>query len=114
MTSETIGVTVTFAKPVTFFLRMIGIAEENRLRQKMFGLTEKEQDDKSYQNNVELLAELSEKQPEGFFEPGVIAKGLPDEIVREYFKEKTVIKERLAEYAMRAYFLRLQPDISFL
>ena len=113
MNSETIGVTVTFREPVTFHLRMIGVAEENKLRQKMFGLTEKEQAEKAYQNNVDLLADLSEKLPDGMYPDGTPKCPHP-EAIREYFKEKTVLKERLAEYAVRGYFIRLQPSVDFL
>lgn len=111
MAPEIIGVTVTYREPVTFHLRMIGIDEENKLRQKMFGLTEEEKAEKAYQNNVNLLAELSAKQPEI---EGIFPDVTPSENVRAFFSERTVTKERLAEYAVRGYFVRLQPDISFL
>ncbi len=125
MTPETIGVTVTFREPVTFHLRMIGIAEENALRQKMFGLTEAEKAEKAYQNNVDMLADLSVKHAEGLFkikesakaaaetENVLIRQNSPAESIREYFKEPTVLKERLAEYAVRGYFIKLQPDVNF-
>lgn len=116
MTPEKIGVTVTYREPVTFHLRMIGIAEEEKLRQKMFGLTEDEMAEKSYQNNVDLLANLSIEHPT------VIIDGKPEpyefqnsekEAVRSFFAERTVIKERIAEYAARGYFIKLQPDVNF-
>jgi hypothetical protein len=121
MTPETIGVTVTFKEPVTFHLRMIGIQEENALRQKMFGLTEAEKAEKAYQNNVDMLADLSVKHADGLFkikessetENVLIQRNSPQEAIREYFKERTVIKERLAEYAVRGYFIKLQPEVFF-
>ena len=67
MTSETIGVTVKYKEPVTFHLRMIGINEEEKLRQKMFGLTEREKAEKSYQNNVDIPADISVKIPDWSF-----------------------------------------------
>lgn len=124
-TEETIGVTVTYKEPITFHLRMIGIDDENKLRQKMFGLTEEEKAEKSYQNNVDLLATLSELLPSGLFpnKPKVISDDdttvyaedfdTPSEAVREFFAGRTVLKERLAEYAVRGYFVRLQPDVNF-
>lgn len=117
MTPETIGVTVTYNEPITFHLRMIGVAEESELRQKMFGLSEKEKAEKSFQNNVDLLADLSVKSPDGIDERIEASGAVTDfakEVVRAYFAERTVIKERIAEYAVRGYFVRLQPDVSFL
>ena len=110
MNPETIGVTVTFKEPITFHLRMIGVTEETALRQKMFGKTEAERAGESYQNNVNLLADLSVKQPdiEGIF-PDIT----PPENVRAFFSETSVIKERIAEYAVRGYFIKLVPDLSF-
>ena len=112
MTPETIGVTVTYKEPITFHLRMIGIDEENQLRQKMFGIPDNEKAEKAYQNNVDLLADLSLKEADGV-EKHDSATGFVEDI-RAYFTEKTVIKERLAEYAVRAYLMKLQPDVSFL
>lgn len=133
--AETIKVTVTYKESVTFHLRMIGIAEEEKLRQKMFGLTEDEKAAKSYQNNVDMLADLSEKMPTArrlvtttekrdgdkeereYSEIKEVnlteAKTFPSGVVRDFFAERTVIKERIAEYAVRGYFVKLQPDVNF-
>ena len=108
---ETIGVTVSYKEPITFHLRMIGLTEENALRQKMFGLTEEEKAEKSYQNNVDMLADLSVKQPDI---EGIFSDVTPSDNVRSFFSERSILKERLAEYAVRGYFVRLQPDVSFL
>ena len=129
MTNETIGVTVTFKEPVTFHLRMIGVNEETALRQKMFGKTEAEREAESYQNNVNMLADLSENPPTGMFpnKPEKMTKSeqaasdktfIEDfssakEAINHFFKEKSVIKERIAEYAVRGYFIKLAPDLSF-
>lgn len=127
---ETIGVTVAFKTPITFHLRMIGIEEESQIRQKMFGLGEKEKAEKAYQNNVDLLADLSEQMPDGLFPNKPIDNQQSDEQAKDaltfiedfskaseaiahFFADKSVIKERVAEYAIRGYFLKLQPDISF-
>lgn len=136
MTTETIGVTVTYKEPITFHLRMVGITEENTLRQRVFGLTEAQHAEKSYQNNVDMLADLSEEMPTArrlvttmemrggdkvekeYSEikevPLSEAETLPAGVVRDYFKERTVIKERLAAYAVNGYFVKLSPDVSFL
>ena len=136
MSLETVGVTVTFKEPVTFHLRLIGITEENTLRQKLFGLTEEQKAEKQYQLNVDMLADLSEAMPtarrlvttteqrDGDIEekeyseikevPLTEAKTFPSGVVKDFFSERTVIKERIAEYAVRGYFLKIQPDVSFL
>ncbi|MCD9186708.1 MAG: hypothetical protein LUM44_09755 [Pyrinomonadaceae bacterium] len=113
MFKETIEVSVTFNEKITFFLRMIGIAEENEYRQKLFGIPEADRAEKEYEANVSLLAELSEKLPDGMFGDS-IPKGQPDFCIREYFAEKTVLKERIAFYAVCGYFNRLMPSESFL
>lgn len=128
MFSETIEVSVTYGTKLTFFLRMIGISEENQLRQKAFGLSDDEKAEKEYQNNVDILAELSEKMPVGLFPnkpeelpPGTAESGIiyiekfktPRLAIEKFFAEKSVVKERIAFYAVRSYFLRLQPEESF-
>ena len=135
MTPETIGVIVTFKEPITFHLRIISLAEETALRQKMFGATEDEKAEKAYQNNVDMLADLSAAMPTArrlvttteqragdkaereYSEMQEVnlteAKTFPSEVVRDFFSDKTVLKERLAEYAVRGYFVKLMPDVSF-
>lgn len=121
-TTETIGVTVTYKEPITFHLRMISIVEENALRQKMFGLTEAEKAEKSYQNNVDMLADLSAEHPDVLEEDAEGNKrSMPFELqnspsgaVKAFFVEKSILKERIAEYAVRGYFLQLQPSVDFL
>ncbi len=114
MFSETIEVSVTYGKKLTFFLRMIGITEENALRQRAFGLSDEEKAEKEYQTNVDILAELSTKLPDGMFEDGVIPKGPTDAVIRTFFSDRNVVKERIAFYGVRGYFVRLQPEESFL
>lgn len=134
MTPETIGVTVTYKEPITFHLRMIGIEEENQLRQKMFGLEESEKAQKAYQNNVDLLADLSEAMPTArrlvtttekrdgdktereYSEVKEVdlGEGGAAVAVREFFAERSVLNERIVEYAVRAYFMKLTPSVDFL
>lgn len=110
MQTETIGVTVTYKEPLTFHLRMIGIDAENKLRQQMFGLSEAEKAEKQYQINVDMLAHLTESDEQVLNVEGHFNSA---EAVRSYFADKTVVKERIAEYAVRGYFVKLQPDVSF-
>jgi len=125
MTPEIIDVNISFGHKMTFFLAMIGIADEQTWRQKTFGLKESEKPAKEYAANVSLLAELSAKMPEGLFDPRpkVLASDdetkyfedfkTPREMVEAFFAEKTVRKERIAYYAVRGYFVRLAPDDFF-
>ena len=136
MTSpETIGVTITYRDPITFHLRLIGLDDEAKLKQKMFGLTEAEKAEKAYINNIDLLADLSETMPtvrqlvttkekrdgddkereyEEIKEVDLVEGLSPAGAVRSYFAEHTVLKERIAEYAVRAFFHKLSPDVSFI
>ncbi|MBS1797460.1 MAG: hypothetical protein JSS81_26795 [Acidobacteria bacterium] len=113
MFSDEIEVSVTYGTRITFFLRMIGIAEENAIRQKTFGKTEAEKEEFEYQKNVDVLAELATKLPEGMFKDAV-PRCSTEEAVRGFFKEKTALNERIAYFAVRGYFLRLLPSESFL
>jgi len=110
--STTVEVSITYGKKITFFLRMIGITEETAYRQKLFGIPENERDEKEYLAAVDLLAEISEKLPSGMFGDAV-PKGMPDFCIREFFAEKTPVKERIAHFAVRTYFTRLLPEESF-
>lgn len=122
MNSETIGVKVTFgAESVQFHLRLISLAEEAKLREKLSDLTDTEREKVAYQNNVDLLASLSVKMPDGEqFAPApesveeVQTEGKsPARAIQNYFKNRTVVKERIAEYAVRAFFIKLVPSIDF-
>ncbi|MBX3288460.1 MAG: hypothetical protein KF855_03850 [Acidobacteria bacterium] len=126
MTDETLKITVTFGKPYTFFLRMISIAEENKLRQKSFGLSDDERAEKEYDINVQMLKDLSTDGPYGLFDPRpenlpandetayADSFTTPAERITAFFAERTILKERIAFYAVRSYFVRLQPSESFL
>lgn len=106
---DVIGLTITYKDPVTMYLRVIGTKEENQMRQKLLAVSEDERAEKEYQINVNALADLA-VSPEGADQSALISA----QAVNAFFAEKTVIKERIAEYAMRAYFVKLQPEVSFL
>ncbi len=101
LTNENIKIEVKYKEPILFNLRMISITEENELRQKMFGLTDNEKAEKQYELNVALLVDYSINVED-------------TNKIREYFSKWSVMKERIAEYAVRAYFLKLQPEVNFL
>ena len=121
---ETIEVSVTYGTRYTFFLREIEMAEEQTLRSKTFGLSDKEKAEKEYTQNVSVLKDLSLKKPSGLFaeKPEVTAEGdetvyiddlSAEEAIDKFFAEKTPRKERIAYYAVQMYFLRLLPSDSF-
>jgi hypothetical protein len=114
MTPETIKVTITYNSPITFHLEMVGITEENEIRQKFIALTDEEKSaGKEYELNVQVLADLSNQLPDCLFPEGIIPKGLTPDVIKNYFAAKTGFRERIAEYAVRGYLARLVPDISF-
>lgn len=109
MTPETIEVSVTFGAKYTFFLRMIGLAEEQQIRQKSFGVADEEKAAKEFELNVQILADLSVTHPVHSVDGG---ENSPVQLT-DLFAEKTPTSERIAYYAVRAYFLRLLPSESF-
>ena len=123
--SETIEVSVTFSATVRFFLRMLSLQEEDAYRQSIFGLKKEEIAEKEYAANVALLAQLSTAKPIGLFpnrpdeteeaDQTVYAEDFktPREAIEAFFAEKTVLKERIAYFAVRGYFLKLSPTESF-
>ncbi len=108
---ETIKVSVTFGSTITFLLRMIGLVEEQQIRQRSLGVTTEDQAEKEYHLNVSILRDLSTGLPEGIDDNG---NETPAAVIDRFFAEKTVTKERIAFYAVRGYFMRLQPSESFL
>lgn len=126
MFNETIEVSVTYGSTIKFFLEMVGISRERELRAKTFGLNDAEKAEKEYQNNVDILIELSKEMPTGLFpaQPETVAledktvyaesfKKPADAIKSFFFSEKTPVKERIAFYAVNGYFTRLLPSESF-
>jgi hypothetical protein len=113
ISEETIEVNVTYGKRYTFHLIEVGIADEQKLRQKTFGLKEAEKAEKEYAANVQLLADLSVDRPT-VADPDD-AESKPEEFdLKEFFAERTPRKERIAYFAVRGYFTRLLPGELFL
>jgi hypothetical protein len=125
MTPETISIGVTLGSKHVFHLRMLSMAEEQERRQQTFGLSETEVQASEYERNVNLLADLSEKMPGGLFEntpekseDRKFVKYIEDfdspaAAVRAFFETQTISKERIAYFAVRAFMVRLTPDIDF-
>lgn len=139
LSQENISFSVGFNNnPITFHLRMISVAEENKLRQRFTALSEDEKELKDYELNVDALAEFSINAPtikkmmpvaeqpaeaDENQEPKMefqdvqltgITPGLPGQVIRDYFADRTASKERIADFAVRAFLSRLTPDVSFL
>lgn len=112
--SETIRVTITLISSISFCLRMVGLSEESKIKQKFFALTDEEKEaGKEYELNVQTIAELCTELPTGMYPDGATPKTPVPLAVKDYFKDKTVAKERIAEYVVRAYLAKLMPEISF-
>ena len=123
---ETIQVSVTYGSKITFFLRMIGLVEETEIRQRSVALTDEAKAAKEYETNVQILKDLSVEKPIGLFPDRPTVSNQDDEtvyadgfntaaaMIDEFFREKTSLKERIAFYAVRGYFIRLSPEESFL
>lgn len=98
---------------VALTLKVLSIAEENRLRQRGFGLSENEREEKGYELAVSALTEFATEDGEiiSFDENG---KEVIERVsVAEYFKNKDAAKERIAHYAFHSWLVALQPDVSF-
>src|SRR4028119_698553 len=126
MFNEQIEVSVTIGTRHEFSLRMVSREEETALRHKTFGLSDDEKKAGEFAHNVELLCGLSEKMPVGLFpnKPKETVEGddtiyiesfaMPRAAIKAFFAEKNPRTERIAYYAVRGYFLKLQPDEFFL
>jgi hypothetical protein len=101
--------TVFGQETVIFTLKVLTVAEENKIRAATFGLSEAEQDEKGFDLMVNALDEYSTEFAE-------IVRG--DETqqmdVKKYFAERSAAKERIAHYAFRSWLLALQPSVDFL
>lgn len=125
MFNETIEVSVTYTSTFKFFLEMVGISRERELRSKVFGLSDPEKEKLEYDQNIQILAELSNEMPTGLFPPRPETIALEDktiyaesfkkpaDAIKSFFSEKSPIKERIAFYAVNSYFTRLLPSESF-
>jgi hypothetical protein len=112
ISEETIEVNVTYGKRYTFHLTEVGIADEQKLRQKTFGIKEAEKAEKEYPANVQLLSDLSVAKPTAV-DPND-EESEPEEFdLKEFFAERTPRKERIAHFAVRGYFIRLAPSDFF-
>ena len=111
---ETISINVSLGKEkLAIHLKMINAAEENRLRQRFVGLTEAEKEAKDYEINTSILSEYQSEKAEISGTENASEGQLKIDL-KDYFKEKSVTKERIADYAVRAYLIALQPNIDFL
>lgn len=101
-------VTLTYselgAPPITFFLRPCLTQEEQEIRQQHFALQDKDRERAQHAHNVELLARLSTREPEGLPELAVD--------LRIFFlgeKPLNPMKVKVAADAMTRYYRVTQP-----
>jgi hypothetical protein len=110
ISSDTVEVSVKYDRTYKFFLRLISIAEENQLRQRPLALTKRSAPKRNIKSMSACLADLSVKMPDGI--EAKKGKSIGD-AVSEFFREKNALKERIAFFAIRAFFLRIQPSDFF-
>lgn len=120
MSDELIPIELKYGKPYKFFLEMLSLEDEEKFRAKLLG-----EDVDAYKINVEALAKYSQKMPEGLFENMPENKSAddkthfiesfksPGEAVKSFFNEKTVLKERIAHFAIRGWLIRHSPSNFF-
>lgn len=106
--------TVFGSKTVIFNLKVLTVAEENKIRASTFGLTEKEQEEKGFENIVSALAEFSATNPKKVIIDSEDGEREEEITVRGFFAEKTPATERIAHYAFRSWFVAMTPSIDFL
>ena len=106
--------TVFGKEAVIFTLKILTVAEENKLRQRAFGKTEREAEEKAFETAVSALTEYSLESAERHFideDGNEIKQAVP---VSQYFETRNPVTERIAHYAFRSYLLALQPSVDFL
>jgi len=114
--------TVFGSETVIFNLKVLTVAEENKIRASTFGLKDDEKEAKEYDNIVSVLSEHSAEAAHiptletvevegGKTETKEVLKPIS---VREYFQNRTAAKERIAHTAFRAWMVALQPSYDFL
>lgn len=108
---DSIEVNVRYGLLYTFVLREISMAEEQKLRSKSFGLSDEEAATKEYEQNVKILTDLAQR-PATVTETAEVGSKVSD-LPGDFFAVRSPRKERIAFYAVLAYFRRLLPDESF-
>lgn len=97
----------------TFNLKVLTIAEENRIRQSFLGLNDKEQEEKSFELTAAALTEFLIGDIEcSFIDADGNEKGT-EVSAKDFFADKTPSRERIADYAFRAWLVSLQPTVDF-
>lgn len=100
-------------EPVKFFLRPLLEKEERTARQAFFALTDAEREEKQFDYNVEFLATLSVKPPEGLpeFQYDSDLAGSIRSFLGKAKEDAMVVK--IIEDAQTEYFRRTQPKVFF-
>lgn len=112
--TETVGIAVNFGKEnLRFHQTVISVADETKLRQRLFGKTEQEKEEKAFELNVAALAEFQGEQMERITFDETGAEVIERMDVKVYFAEETAVKARIAEYAMRGFLMAISPNVNF-
>ncbi|HEX8637737.1 MAG TPA: hypothetical protein VF692_06730 [Pyrinomonadaceae bacterium] len=115
MNSENVKVVIAIGKEkLTFRQQIINVGTEEKLRQQFTDLIgDEEKEVKTFDLNVEALVKHQAEKIERITLDGE-GKEVAEQVdAKDYFAGKTGLKERFAEYAVRAWFASMSPSIDF-
>ncbi len=92
---------------MTFFMRLQMSKEAAEANQKFLALTPEEREAKDHDNNVDLLANLSTRHPEGV--PTYEESGNVQDSLRAFFAGANQMKQKLCMDVLNRYFKKVQP-----
>ena len=102
--------TVFGSETVIFNLKVLTVAQENKIRAATFDLKESEKSEKENANIISALSEYAENSKVEII--GEESSKLVE--VTDYFKDLTAAKERIAHVVFRSWFVSMIPEVSFL
>lgn len=108
-----IAVTLTYSgfgvEPITFYLRPFLQRADQDLRQAHFALTDKDREGAQHAHNVEMLARLATRDPEGLRGYPADDKAPAADKLRAFFADDAPMKVKVAADALTRYYRVTQP-----
>lgn len=95
--------------PITFYFGLLLSAKEKEIRQRFFGLSPEEQDQKRASYNLEMLCSLATRAPENLPTFTPTANGNVADDLKAFFAGPNAMKAKVVEDAINAYFAKTQP-----
>lgn len=122
MNSVTMSVTYDDSK-ILFVLRVISVAEETKYASRFLTIPDSDSDERKAEQEYDIFVDslatwakerLMVLSPDGTKKPLYFnEEHSAADSVREFFKDKDPIKERIAPALVGQYRLKLQPDVVF-